>query len=84
MEEAYYEFYRPWDMKLIKEGTFVNMQLGTEDCPIKEVYDDKYNYYRTGIMNREMAVKFQSIMGDTFFTDLMDEYETNTLVYRIT
>jgi hypothetical protein len=38
------------------------------------------------LLNRDMAVKLQSEMTDnkTLFTDMMDENETEVLIFRIT
>jgi len=85
---TYYSFYRPWDMKLLENGKFAGMPFDWNDCPeVMEVFDDENGIdpSRTGLMNRKMAAKFQSIMttNKTFFTDLMDEYGTDSLIYRI-
>ena len=88
---VYYRFYRPWDMKCISEGKFVGMPFYRNDLPAKPIqfldnegYGSIY-YSCTGIMNREMAEKFQSVMDSnkTFFTDLMDKHGTDCLIYRI-
>ena len=88
---VYYKFYRPWDMKLLTEGKFAGMPFDMNDCPeVMEVFDNNDSFYnidysRTGLMNREMAKAFQAIMksNENFFTDLMDKYSTDSLVYRI-
>lgn len=86
----YYEFYRPWDMKLLAGGKYAGMPFNQNNCPpVMEVYDtdDKYSidYSRTGLMDRKMAREFQKVMeiNPNFFTDLMDENETDSLIYRI-
>lgn len=86
---VYYKFYRPYDMKLLKEGKFAGMPFDRNDCPkVMEVMDSEHgiDFSRTGIMDRQMAKVFQSIMdcNKTIFTDLMDENNTDSLIYRIT
>ena len=89
---TYYSFYRPNDMKLLDEGKFAGMPFDFNNCPpVMEVFDieeelyGNFNPARTGLMNRKMAKEFQSIMtvNKTFFTDLMDENNTDALIYRI-
>ena len=88
---TYYSFYRPYDMKLLEEGKFAGMPFDFNNCPsVMEVFDIEESYgnldpSRTGLMNRQMAKDFQNIMttNNTFFTDLMDEYGTDALIYRI-
>ncbi len=85
-----YKFYRPWDMSEIASGNFAGMPFDRSDCPkVMQVADSNSMYEMnlavTGIMDRKMAEAFQSIMecNKTFFTDLMDEYDTDSLIYRI-
>ena len=85
---VYYYFYRPYDMKLIEDGKFAGMPFGRNDCPdVMEVMDteNSIDYARTGIMDRKMAQAFQAVMdcNKTMFTDLMDKYGTDSLIYRI-
>jgi hypothetical protein len=75
-------------MKLLESGKFAGMPFDWNDCPeVMEVFDEEnvIDPSRTGLMDRKMAAKFQSIMttNKTFFTDLMDEYGTDSLIYRI-
>ncbi len=84
---VYYTFYDATNMKKLEDGKFAGMPFDMNNCPpVMEVSDDNLNYFRTGIMNRKMAEAFQEIMpcNKTFFTDLMDENGTDTLIYRIT
>ena len=87
-----YSFYRPWDMKKINEGKFSGMPFFFQDLqPEPMMFPDEVSPYHigdcyTGIMNREMAIEYQKQMtiNQTIFTDMMDEYSTDCLIYRIT
>lgn len=89
---VYYTFYRPQDMKMIKEGKFAGMPFFfTNLKPEPIIFPDDATPYHigdcyTGIMNREMAIAYQEQMesNQTLFTDLMDENNTDCLIYRIT
>ena len=91
----YYKFYNPSDMSLITEGKFTDMPFYFTNLPINPIQFSDYSenslfntqilYSMTGIMNRKMAEQYQTVMENnkTFFTDLMDKYDTNCLIYRI-
>ena len=91
----YYYFYNPnvrhsEDIKLIADGKYAGMPFDYRElpCELKEVseYTDCFNicYGVIGIMDRKMAEKLQTVMdcNKTFFTDLMDEYGTDVLIYK--
>lgn len=86
----YYEFYRPWDMKKINEGKFAGMPFFFTELEPKPILipDDSSGFLdgATGIMSRDMAIEYQKQMtvNQTIFTDMMDEYSTDCLIYRIT
>lgn len=89
----YYKFYNAEDnCKLISEGKFVGMPFYWDEdvMPVKipMVFGSDYLssvYNCTGLLDRATAVKVQKYMkeNNTLFTDLMDEYHTDTLVFRI-
>lgn len=86
-----YTFYRPWDMKVIGEGNYAGMPFFYTDLQDKVIcFPDDINDYLafigTGIMDRNMALEYQKVMTEnkTLFTDLMDENNTDCLIYRIT
>ena len=89
---TYYEFYRPQDMKMINKGKFAGMPFFfTNLQPAPIMFPDDLTSYHigdcyTGIMNREMAIAYQEQMefNQTIFTDMMDENNTDCLIYRIT
>lgn len=85
----YYEFYRPYDMECIAEGKYAGMPFYYNNLPIEipmfSDNDDPYN--TTGILDRKLAMKLQEEVmtsNETFFTDLMDENNTEVLIFRIT
>ena len=86
----YYEFYRPWDMKKINEGKFAGMPFFFTELNPKPILipDDSSGFLgsATGIMSRDMAIEYQKQMtvNQTIFTDMMDDYSTDCLIYRIT
>jgi hypothetical protein len=85
----YYKFYRPYDMKKIDEGKFSGMPFFyTNIKPEPILFPDEENTFGcyTGIMNRAMAMEYQRQMtsNQTIFTDMMDEYSTDCLIFRIT
>ena len=84
-----YSFYRPWDMKLIKSGSFVGMPFLKDNCYIKLYPDDNTNslsFTFTTIIDRFDAEELQKnmIKNKTLFTDLMDKNATDCLIVRIT
>lgn len=87
----YYKFIRPYDFKIISEGKFSGMPFYWNNLPIEipmfpdSKDNESLSYEMTGIMNRDIAEKLQSIMesNNTMFTDLMDEYKTECLIFRI-
>ena len=88
----YYKFINPYDMGIIDEGEFSGMPFYWQDLPVNIPMfpDNKPNafnecYEMTGIMDRRIAEQLQSIMTDnkTMFTDMMDKYETECLIFRI-
>ena len=87
---CYYTFYDPLhDMKKINEGKFNGMPFFFTDLRHKVIMfpdnEDSIDYCFTGIMDRNMAMEYQKEMNfnQTLFTDMMDEHNTNCLVYRI-
>ena len=87
-----YTFIRPHDMKIIDKGKFSGMPFYWNDLPINvpmfpdsKPYQFNECYEMTGIMDRHIAEQLQSIMADnkTLFTDMMDEYNTECLIFRI-
>jgi len=88
---VYYKFIRPWDMKVIAEGKYSGMPFFRTDIPIPDnivFYPDDYwtiGYNATAIMDRDMAEHLQRYMevNNTLFTDLMDEYVTESLIVRV-
>ncbi len=89
---VYYQFYRPYDMALIEEGKFAGMPFFfTNLQPAPIMFPDDATPYHigdcyTGIMNREIAIAYQKQMetNQTIFTDMMDKYNTDCIIYRIT
>lgn len=87
---AYYTFYRPRDMKIIDEGHFLGMPFFWDEwrlpTSIAMYPDDNSLGTFTGIMNRETAEMLQFVMSKnkTLFTDMMDEYGTECLIFRVT
>lgn len=85
---VYYDFYRPWDMKLIASGKYSGMPFLWNDCKIKLYPDDSesIDYTCTCIIGRKEAEELQEQMhsNNTLFTDLMNENATDTLIVRIT
>lgn len=88
----YYKFIRPYDMKIINEGKFSGMPFYWENLPINvPMFPDSKPYLcnecyeMTGILDRHMAEQLQSIMvvNKTMFTDMMDEHNTECLIFRI-
>ena len=85
----YYKFIRPWDMKVIDEGKYSGMPFLRTDIPNNVVLypDDSWTigYNATAIMDRDVAKYLQGYMttNHTLFTDLMDEYDTECLIFRI-
>lgn len=86
----YYKFYNAEkDCELISEGKFVGMPFywNKECMPINiPMVNDMFSSYNcTGLLYRTTAVEVQKYMkeNNTLFTDLMDEYHTNTLIFRI-
>lgn len=86
---VYYKFIRPWDMKVIDEGKYAGMPFFRTDIPDNVVLypDDSWSigYSATAIMDRDMAEHLQRYMtkNNTLFTDLMDEYDTESLIVRV-
>jgi len=86
---VYYKFIRPWDMKVIDEGKYSGMPFFRTDILDNIVlYPDDHwtiGYSATAIMNRDIAEYLQGYMttNNTLFTDLMDEYTTESLIVRI-
>lgn len=86
----YYKFIRPWDMKVVAEGKYSGMPFFW-DIPVRiPLYRDDdpkttISYTATGIMDRELANRLQKYMvvNNTLFTDLMNEYNTECLIFRI-
>ena len=80
-------------MKVIKKGKFYGMPFYQNNLPVdvpmfpdSKPYMFNECYEMTGIMNRHIAEQLQSIMPDevkTFFTDMMDEFNTECLIFRI-
>lgn len=87
---AYYTFYRPRDMKIIDEGHFLGMPFFWDEwrlpTSIAMYPDDNSLGAFTGIMDRETAEMLQFVMSKnkTLFTDMMDEYGTECLIFRVT
>ena len=86
----YYKFIRPWDMKVIDEGKYSGMPFFWDipvEIPLYRDDDPKttIGYTATGIMDRELANRLQKhmVVNKTLFTDLMDEYDTECLIFRI-
>lgn len=88
----YYKFIRPYDLKIIKEGKFSGMPFYQQNLLVDiPMFSDSKHYMfnecyeMTGIMDRHIAEQLQSIMVDnkTLFTDMMDEYNTECLIFRI-
>ena len=88
----YYKFIRPYDMKIIDQGKFSGMPFYWNNLPIivpmfPDSKPDMFNecYEMTGIMDRHIAEQLQSVMisNKTLFTDMMDEYNTECLIFRI-
>ena len=84
---VYYEFYEPFQMKKIVEGKFAGMPFFYNDLPVKICIKS------TGLpldfivlLSRKEAIELQNIMisNNTLFTDLMDEYEVDCLIIKIT
>jgi hypothetical protein len=76
-------------MKKIDEGNFAGMPFFyTNIKPEPILFPDEENTFGgyTGIMNRSMAMEYQRQMSSnqTIFTDMMDEYSTDCLIFRIT
>lgn len=82
----YYKFYRPWDMKCISEGKFASMPFYWNELPCEIPMFGEDPYDTTGLLNRNIATKLQSIMtsNKTMFTDMMDNNATDVLIFRIT
>lgn len=86
----YYRFIRPYDMKVVDEGHFLGMPFFWDEwrLPTSIVMypDDNSLETFTGIMDRETAELLQSVMtkNNTLFTDLMDEYGTECLIFMVT
>ena len=86
---AYYTFYRPYDMKIIDSGHFLGMPFFWDEwklpTSITMYPDDNSLQTFTGIMNRETAELLQSVMtkNNTLFTDFMNEYGTECLIFRV-
>ena len=88
----YYEFYNPQDMKKIDEGKYAGMPFFFGSLfPKPIMFPDEASSYHigdcyTGIMNRDMAIEYQKQMdiNQSLFTDMMDKYNTDCLIYRIT
>lgn len=86
----YYKFYRPRDMKIIEEGKFSGMPFYWNKLPCEIpmfIGSNDLNgiYDVTGLINRNIADKLQSVMttNKTMFTDMMNENSTDVLVFRI-
>lgn len=93
----YYSFYdAEHNFKLIDEGKFSGMPFYWDNLPVEIPmsygeaggytmgdYSDPYNC--TGLLSRKKALEVQKYMSinKTFFTDMMDEHHTDTLVFRI-
>lgn len=85
----YYKFYRPHDMKLIDEGSFMGMPFYYENLPVEiPMFSENDNHYdTTGLLDRRIATILQEQVmpyNKTMFTDLMDEHNTEVLIFRIT
>ena len=94
----YYTFYNPErNFEVIDSGKFVGMPMYQNNFPVKipMVFgtirgysdmecNDPYNC--TGIIDRELAEEIQKYMktNNTIFTDWMDKYHIDSLVFRIT
>lgn len=81
-----YKFYRPWDMKCIESGKFAGMPFYWDKLPCKVPMFGEDPYDTTGLLNRDIAEKLQSVMtsNETMFTDMMDANATDVLIFRIT
>lgn len=85
----WYKFIRPYDMKVLDEGHFVDMPFFRLDLPFNiGIYPDHPRstaYDSTMIMDRSLAEVLQTYMTEnkTMFTDLMNEYDTECLIVRI-
>lgn len=85
----WYKFIRPYDMKVLDEGHFVDMPFSRLDLPFNiGIYPDhpcSAAYDSTMIMDRQLAEVLQTYMTEnkTMFTDLMNEYDTECLIVRI-
>lgn len=94
----YYRFYNPnKNFDCVNEGSFAGIPFYDSDCPIEipmafeqekgygcyDTVDDIYNC--TGLLNREKAQELQKYMdtNNTLFTDMMDENNTDVLIFRI-
>ena len=85
----HYKFYRPHDMKLIDEGSFMGMPFYYENLPVEiPMFSENDNPYdTTGLLDRRIATILQEQVmsyNETLFTDLMDEHNTEVLIFRIT
>jgi len=95
----YYEFFDPeHEFNKVAEGKFSGMPFywSKESMPVEipmffgveQTFcgdtNDLYNC--TGLIGRKLAVQIQKYMtvNETIFTNLMDENNTDTLVFRIT
>ena len=95
-----YTFYNPEkDFEVIDSGKFVGMPMYQQDFPVKipmvfgtiseyGYSDMKCNdpYNCTGIIDRNLAEEIQKYMNinNTIFTDWMDKYHIDSIVFRIT
>ena len=87
----YYTFIRPWDLKVIAEGKYAGIPFYYNDIKTKIPMfpDDNKSfdapYSMNGFLDRPTAIELQKEMNinETLFTDLMDEYNTDCLFFRI-